>query len=62
MAGATKHTYTVVSQGEDGAEVQQEVRGTSAEFDAQSQRLTIKDGDEVVGGFIRLLRWFRKEQ
>jgi len=38
------------------------VKGTSAEFDQQSQRLLIKDGDEVVGGFIRLLRWFRKEQ
>ena len=60
MAGATK-TFVIVSQGEDGKEIVQEVRGTAAEFDQTSQRLTIKDGDEVVGGFIRLLRWFRKE-
>ncbi len=61
MAGATKHTFVIVSQGEDGKEIVQEVQGPAAEFDQTSQRLTIKDGDEVVGGFIRLLRWFRKE-
>ena len=61
MAEAAKKTYVIVSQGEDGKEIEQEVVGTSAEFDAQSQRLLVKDGDEVVGGFIRLLRWFRKE-
>lgn len=61
MAEAKQRTYVIVSQGDDGVEVEQEVRGTSAEFDPQSQRLLIKDGDEVVGGFIRLLRWFRKE-
>jgi len=61
MAEATK-TFVIVSQGDDGKEIEQEVRGTAAEFDPQSQRLTIKDGDEVVGGFIRILRWFRKEQ
>jgi hypothetical protein len=62
MAEAKQRTYVIVSQGDDGVEVEQEVKGTSAEFDQQSQRLLIKDGDEVVGGFIRLLRWFRKEQ
>jgi len=62
MAEAAKKTYVIVSQGEDGKEIEQEVVGTSAEFDAQSQRLLVKDGDEVVGGFIRLLRWFRKEK
>jgi len=61
MAEAKQRIYVIVSQGDDGVEVEQEVKGTSAEFDQQSQRLLIKDGDEVVGGFIRLLRWFRKE-
>jgi hypothetical protein len=61
MAEAKQRTFVIVSQGEDGKEIEQEVRGTSAEFDPQSQRLTVKDGEEVVAGFIRLLRWFRKE-
>ena len=61
MAEAKKQTFVVVTQGDNGAEVEQEVKGSSAEFDPQSQRLIVKDGDEVVAGFIRLLRWFRKE-
>ena len=60
MAEANRKTYVIVTQGEDGKEVQQEVSGTSSDFDVQSQRLLIMDGGEVVAGFIRLLRWFRK--
>ena len=62
MAAAKQHTYVIVSQAEDGKEETQEIKGTSAVFDSASQRLTIMDGDEPVGGSIRLLRWFRKEQ
>jgi hypothetical protein len=62
MAGAKQRTYVIVTQADDGKEERLEVKGTEAIFDEQSQRLTIKDGDEVVGGFIRLLRWFREEQ
>ncbi|RPJ82472.1 MAG: hypothetical protein EHM18_15635 [Acidobacteria bacterium] len=62
MAEATKRrTYKIVCQAEDGAEETVEVQGTEAIFDETNQRLTIKDGDEVVGGFIRLLRWVRKD-
>lgn len=61
MAGATKHTFKIVCQAEDGAEETVEVQGTDAEFDNVNQRLIIKDGDEIVGGFIRLLRWVRKD-
>jgi len=59
MAEARK-TWNIVTQGEDGKEVEHEVSGTSAAFDESSQRLTILDGDEPVAGFIRLLRWVRK--
>ena len=60
MTEASRKTYVIVTQGEDGKEVSQEVSGTSSDFDVQSQRLLIMDGGEVVAGFIRLLRWFRK--
>lgn len=53
-------TFSIVTHKEDGTEEATELQGTRAEFDAQSQRLTIYDGDEPVGGFIRIVRWHRK--
>ena len=54
-------TYVVVSQTEGDKEVEETVTGDSATFDEVSQRLTIKTGDEPVAGFIRVLRWMKKD-
>jgi hypothetical protein len=56
-----KRTFEIACQGEGDSEVKVSIKGTRAEFDPTSARLAIYDGDEPVGGFIRILRWFRKE-
>ena len=63
MADAlAKRTFEITCQGDDDKEVHVTLKGTRADFDGQSARLTIFDGDQPIGGFIRILRWFRKEQ
>jgi hypothetical protein len=54
-------TYVVVCQTEDDKEDEQTVTGTSATFDEASQRLTILNDAEPVAGFIRVLRWMKKD-
>lgn len=50
-------TYRVVCQSSNGGEETVDVQGTVAEFDEDSQRLTIKNKDQLVGSFVRVLRW-----
>lgn len=50
-------TFRVVCQGSNGTEETVDVQGTVAEFDEDSQRLTIKNKDQLVGSFVRVLRW-----
>jgi len=57
-----KRTFEIACQGEGDNEVLVSLHGTRAEFDPTSARLAVFDGDEPIGGFIRVLRWFRKEQ
>lgn len=57
----SKRTFEITCQGDNDSEVQHTLTGTRAEFDPTSARLAIFDGDEPIGGFIRILRWFRKE-
>ena len=58
---AGRPTFQIVCQGEGDTEVPVTLRGTRAEFDKDSARLTVFDGDQPVGGFIRVLRWSRKD-